>query len=384
MSSTSKVDLNAITEQLLSIIKTCAESNNIKETLQTLPEQEGVKDISDGEHIKGLRTQILANAEILLPILVPESVGESLIDGRIVRTLPPIQVITANAENRFGLIEIHASVTFGDLAVGRKSALMFISDGFPTVTEAFRELLAVSGRLITKHYTSDSTYALGAPEKIEGGGYFTTNKLGQDVNEESSYHDKQPTGPTKTGYKRNLTGARKAHLLSVEPNASFSFPSDDGSSASPASTTEDDSPILNTFPVGSHSPDSSTFPISDDRFFHTHVRTNSVSSITANAGACYPKDVNSTYKKMRYFENLNGPCNNINTDCRYENMNSRKPSKPECRPDYIDDFLSPKTEEYTIVHSPAPREYTDEFHAQYERDGRHDDSYSGRHSALDW
>ncbi|KAK4580301.1 hypothetical protein LTR86_000504 [Recurvomyces mirabilis] len=383
MSSASKIDLNAIIEQLLSIINTCAESNNISETLQTLLEQERIKDISDGEHIEGLRTQILANAEILLPILVPESVGESVIDGRVLSTLPPIQVITANAENRFGQTEIHASVTFGDLAVGHKSALMFISDGFPTVTEAFRELLAVSGRLITKHYTSDSTYALGAPEKIEGGGYFTTHKPGQDGNDESSDYDK-PAGPTKTGYKRNLTGARKAHLLSVEPNASFSFPSDDGSSASPASTTEDDSPFLSTFPVGSHSPDSSTYPISGECFFHTHARASSVSSITANAGACYSKDVNSTYKKMRYFENYDGPCNNINTDCRYENMKSRKPSKPECRPDYIDDFLSPKADEYTIVHSPAPREYIDEFLAQYERDGRSDDISSGRHSALDW
>lgn len=59
MSSTSKIDLYAITEQLLSIVKTCADFNNVNETLQTLVKQERIKTISDGDHLNGLRTQIL-------------------------------------------------------------------------------------------------------------------------------------------------------------------------------------------------------------------------------------------------------------------------------------------------------------------------------------
>ena len=356
-----------------------------------------------------------ANAEVLLPILVPESVDESLITGRLLRTLPPIQLITANSESKSGQNEVHASVTFGNLTLGSKSALIFTSDGFPTVTEAFRELLAISGRLITKHYTSDRKYAVGVPEKIKGGGYFTTIKCGQDEYEESSTHNKNSpgicsdvdsndqtpdigsaedpspnntTGQANPGYKRKLTAARKAHQLSLEPNASFSFPGDDKSSfcssSSATSTIGDDSPIFSTWPANNHSPDSSDFPFRGEKFIRSHSRTSSVSSITADAGGRDRKEANSTFKKMRYFQNFDCVNTNIAMHDQQANMERRKPSKPEFRPEYIDDFLSPNTNDFTIVHPPAPRNYINEFLAQCKRDRLHKDCFNDYDTARDW
>ncbi|KAK5107661.1 hypothetical protein LTR62_000942 [Meristemomyces frigidus] len=191
--------LNAIAESNRELVKTfIAESN--RETVKTikalLAEERAAPEPTHKElEGEGLRAQIIGtsfsskiantvtddgaeNANVLLPIMMPASITATIWDSKSnARVLPTMYIVTSVAyATDTGEPRIHACVIFGDINTANKTQLFCTTTPAPTTTEAFQNLLAISGILIDKFFFKFNKYTDGNRHRVVGGAYFENEK----------------------------------------------------------------------------------------------------------------------------------------------------------------------------------------------------------------
>ncbi|TKA65447.1 hypothetical protein B0A55_10329 [Friedmanniomyces simplex] len=198
MAPTFTIDLSAISAQLTALLKSCMEkaSESIKAEAKN---ERALTTKLEGSDIEGLREQILANATILLPLLRPDAITITTINGRSHHSHPKLHVIVSGQPSGDKAF-VQAYVVYDQDASPKKAKLLYTEEASATAAGALQKLLGVSAQLIERNLFDNTLHLIeGHAVAVTGGGWCSPDGQHSPIILPSDFHFWNKSNAARSG-----------------------------------------------------------------------------------------------------------------------------------------------------------------------------------------